>query len=125
MQVLNVRWVGIPTDRYGELVTFLRDVLGLETSFAEAATAELETAEGDRVQVFAPGHPYYAFFREHGRGPVPLLEVDDVHAARRELEAAGVEVIGATERDSAWEWIHVRAPDGTLFELAGRLGGDA
>jgi catechol 2,3-dioxygenase-like lactoylglutathione lyase family enzyme len=125
VRVLNVRWVGIPTDGYGELVTFLRDVLGLAPSFAEATTTELETAEGDRVQVFAPGHPYYAFFSEQARGPVPLLEVDDVHAARRELEAAGVEVIGATERDSAWEWIHVRAPDGNLFELASRLLAEA
>lgn len=120
MEVRNVRWVGTRTDRYDEMVAFLRDVLGLRTNFEEEATVELETSEGDQVQVMAPGHPYYDFFGEHARGPVPLFEVDDVHAARRELEAAGVELIGATERDSTWEWIHVRAPDGNLYELASR-----
>jgi catechol 2,3-dioxygenase-like lactoylglutathione lyase family enzyme len=121
MKVLNVRWVGIRTDRYSEMVGFLRDVLGLKVNFEEPTTIELETTEGDEIQVMASGDPYYEFFREHAKGPVPLFEVDDVHAARRELEAAGVELIGTTERDSSWEWIHVRAPDGNLYELASRL----
>jgi catechol 2,3-dioxygenase-like lactoylglutathione lyase family enzyme len=121
MEVRNIRWVGIRTDRYDEMVAFLRDVLGLKTSFEERATIELETTEGDAIQVIAPGHSYYEFFGENSQGPVPLFEVDDVHAARRELEAAGVEVTGPTEHDSTWEWIHVRAPDGNLYELASRL----
>ena len=116
----NVRWVGIRTDRYAEMISFLRDVLGLRTNFEEATTVEFETSEGDEIQVMAPGDPYYDFFGEHAQGPVPLFEVDDVHAARRELEAAGIEIVGATERDSVWEWIHVRAPDGNLYELASR-----
>ena len=69
----------------------------------------------------APGDPYYEFFGEHATGPVPLFEVDDVHAARLELEAAGVEIVGEPGRDSNWEWIHFRAPDGNLYELASRL----
>jgi catechol 2,3-dioxygenase-like lactoylglutathione lyase family enzyme len=40
-----------------------------------------------------------------------------------ELETAGIEVIGATGRDTEWEWIHFRAPDGNLYELASRLPG--
>jgi catechol 2,3-dioxygenase-like lactoylglutathione lyase family enzyme len=121
MEVRNIRWVGVKTDEYQAMVGFLRDVLGLRVSFEEPLSAELTTSEGDQVQVMAPGHPYYDFFAEHAAGPVPLFEVDDVHAARRELEAAGVELIGTTERDSNWEWIHVRAPDGNLYELASRL----
>jgi catechol 2,3-dioxygenase-like lactoylglutathione lyase family enzyme len=121
VEVKNVRWVGIRTDRYDEMVAFLRDVLGLRTNFEEPTTVEFETSEGDEIQVMAPGDRYYEFFAEHANGPVPLFEVDDVHAARRELEAAGIEIVGATERDSNWEWIHVRAPDGNLYELASRL----
>lgn len=121
MNVKNVRWVGIRTDHYDEMVAFLRDVLGLRTNFEEPTTVEFQTSEGDEIQVMAPGDRYYEFFGEHANGPVPLFEVDDVHAARRELEAAGIEIIGATEQDSAWEWIHVRAPDGNLYELASRL----
>ena len=121
MNVRNVRWLGLPTDRYEEMAAFFRDVLGLRVGFEEPTTVEFETSEGDRIQLMAPGDRYHGFFREHAAGPVPLLEVDDVSAARRELESAGIEIIGPSERDSAWEWIHVRAPDGTLFELASRL----
>jgi len=121
VNVRNVRWVGIQTDRYEATVGFFRDVLGLRTNFEEPTTVEFETSEGDEVQVMAPGDRYYDFFREHAVGPVPLFEVDDVASARRELEAAGVEIIGASERDSNWEWIHVRAPDGNLYEFASRL----
>jgi catechol 2,3-dioxygenase-like lactoylglutathione lyase family enzyme len=121
MEVLNVRWVGVKTDRYEAMVGFLRDVLGLRVNFEEPTTVEFATSEGDRIQVMAPGDPYYEFFSEHAAGPVPLFEVDDVAAARGELEAAGIELVGTAGRDSDWEWIHVCAPDGNLYELASRL----
>jgi catechol 2,3-dioxygenase-like lactoylglutathione lyase family enzyme len=121
VNVRNVRWVGIQTDHYDAMVGFLRDVLGLRTNFEEPTTVEFETSEGDEIQVMAPGDPYYDFFREHASGPVPLFEVDDVAAARSELEAAGIEIVGSAGRDSNWEWIHLRAPDGNLYELASRL----
>jgi catechol 2,3-dioxygenase-like lactoylglutathione lyase family enzyme len=121
MEVLNVRWVGVKTDRYEAMVGFLRDVLGLRVNFEEPTTVEFATSEGDRIQVMAPGDPYYEFFSEHAAGPVPRFEVDDVAAARGELEAAGIELVGTAGRDSDWEWIHVCAPDGNLYELASRL----
>jgi catechol 2,3-dioxygenase-like lactoylglutathione lyase family enzyme len=123
MEVRNVRWIGIGTDHYEAMVGFLRDILGLEVNFEEPTTVEFTTSGGDEVQIMAPGDPYYDFFREHAHGPVPLFEVDDVHSARREFEAAHIEVVGSTEHDSIWEWIHVRAPDGNLYEFASRLPG--
>jgi catechol 2,3-dioxygenase-like lactoylglutathione lyase family enzyme len=122
MEVRSVRWVGVRTDRYEEMVRFLRDVLGLRTTFEEPTTVEFETSEGDRIQVMAPGDPYYEFFAQHAAGPVPLFDVDDLGTARRELEEAGIEIVGPPGRDDNWEWIHVRAPDGNLYELAGRVG---
>ena len=95
--------------------------MGLRVSFDDATTIELATTDGDQVQLFAPGDPYFDFFTAHARGPVQLFEVDDVHAARSELEAAGIEIVGELGRDSRWEWIHVLAPDGNLYELASRL----
>jgi catechol 2,3-dioxygenase-like lactoylglutathione lyase family enzyme len=121
VNVRSVRWVGIATDEYEAMTGFFREVLGLRTNFEEPTTIEFETSERDEIQLMAPGDRYYDFFREHAAGPVPLFEVDNVAEARRELEAAGVEIIGPSERDRSWEWIHVRAPDGTLFELASRL----
>jgi catechol 2,3-dioxygenase-like lactoylglutathione lyase family enzyme len=120
MQVRNLRWVGSATSEYEGMVSFLRDVLGLRTNLEEATTTEFTTSEGDRIQVMGPGDPYHAFFTANASGPVPLFEVDDVREALSELEAAGVEVIGSVERDTEWEWIHFRAPDGNLYELASR-----
>jgi len=51
---------------------------------------------------------------------VALFEVDDVGAARKELEVAGIEVIGSLERDADWERLHFRGPDGNLYELGSR-----
>ncbi len=120
MKVWRLCWLGVRTERYAETVELFRDVLGLTVEFEEATTTELALPNGDRVQIIAPGHPYDAFFKEHARGPVALFEIDDVHEARRELEAAGVEVIGQLERDGKWEWINFRGPDGNLYELASR-----
>jgi catechol 2,3-dioxygenase-like lactoylglutathione lyase family enzyme len=121
MEVRNIRWVGIPAQNYEAMVVFLQEVLGLRVNFREETTVEFSTSEGDQIQVMAPGDVYFDFFTANAAGPVPLFEVDDVHRARGELEASGAEVIGATERDTNWEWIHFRAPDGNLYELASRL----
>jgi catechol 2,3-dioxygenase-like lactoylglutathione lyase family enzyme len=103
------------------MVSLLRDTMGLAVNFEEETTVEFTTSEGDEIQVLAPGDPYYEFFEEHAAGPVPLFEVDDVHSARTELADAGIEIVGPAGRDSHWEWIHFRAPDGNLYELASRL----
>jgi catechol 2,3-dioxygenase-like lactoylglutathione lyase family enzyme len=96
MEVKNIRWVGIPTEDYGAMRELLEQVMD------------------------GPGDPYFDFFRRHARGPVPLFEVDDVHAARVELDEKGIAIVGDLGRDSRWEWIHFRAPDGNLYELASR-----
>jgi catechol 2,3-dioxygenase-like lactoylglutathione lyase family enzyme len=118
VKVRNIRWVGIPTTNYEAMLVFLRDTLGLRLTFQEPTTAEFSAWEGDAIQVMAPGDPYFDFFTAEATGPVPLFEVDDVHRARAELEAAGIEIVGNAGRDSNWEWIHFRAPDGNLYEVA-------
>jgi hypothetical protein len=120
VKVRSVRWVGIATTACEEMVGLLRDVMGLRVNFQESATTELSTSEGDAVQVMAPGDRYFEFFGRHATGPVPLFEVDDVRAALRELEHADVEIVGTLDQDRVWEWIHFRAPDGNLYELASR-----
>jgi catechol 2,3-dioxygenase-like lactoylglutathione lyase family enzyme len=100
------------------MVHLLRDVMGLTVEFEEPTTIELSLPSGDRVQVFAPGDRYFEFFRRESSGPVALFEVDDIHAAYAALSAAGIEIVGTLERDSNWEWLHFRAPDGNLYELA-------
>src|SRR2546430_15568021 len=98
------------------MVGFLRDVLGLRVEFEEPTTTELSLPSDDRVQVFAPNHPYFDF----AGGPVTLFEVDDLRGAQAELVAADIELVGELERDSSWEWLHFRAPDGNVYGLTSR-----
>jgi catechol 2,3-dioxygenase-like lactoylglutathione lyase family enzyme len=118
MNVLGIRWLGVRAERYDDMVAFFRKGLGLAVEFEEEATTELSLANGDRVQVFGTGHRYHELFAEQATGPVPLFEVNDVHAAVDELELAGAELIGKIERDQHWEWANFRAPDGNLYEVA-------
>ena len=118
MNVRRLCWLGVRATNYQQMVGLLRDVMGLPVEFEEPTTTELSLPNGDRVQVFAPGDPSYDFLARHATGPVPLFEVDDVHRARIELEEAGLETIGPTESDATWEWVHFRAPDGNLYEVA-------
>src|SRR3954452_11034407 len=120
MRVLRLCWLGIPSEQYEPIVVLLRDVMGMQVELEEPGTTELSLPSGDRVQVFAPGHPYFELFSREANGPVALFEVEDVRAARPELIAAGIEVVGPNDEDGAWEWLHFRGPDGNLYELASR-----
>ena len=121
MEVRRLCWLGIRTEAYEPMIALLRDVFGMRVEFEEEASTELSLPSGDRVQVFGPGDRYYDFLGKHARGPVALFEVDDARAAREELVAAGVEIVGDLERDAEWEWVSFRAPDGNLYELASRF----
>jgi hypothetical protein len=120
MKVLRLCWLGVRSHEYEAMVGLLRDLLGLRVEFEETTTTELSLPSGDRVQVFGPGDQYFEFFGQHASGPVALFEVDDVQAARAELLAARVEVVGEIEQDSGWEWLHFRGPDENLYALASR-----
>jgi hypothetical protein len=43
--------------------------------------------------------------------------VDDLPGAVRELEAAGVELLGGQVDEDGVGWRHFRAPDGNVYEL--------
>lgn len=120
MNVLRLCWLGIPAREYEPMVRLLRDTMGLQAELEEPTTTELSLPSGDRVQVFAPGNPYFELYERDGSGPVALFEVEELGTARGELVAAGIEVLGGLERDSNWEWLHFRAPDGNLYVLAER-----
>jgi len=69
-------------------VRFFGEILGLEVAFDAANTVELTAGNGDRIQLFGPGHRYFEFYRSHGGSTVPLLEVDDLDQARPSWPAA-------------------------------------
>jgi hypothetical protein len=112
-----------PAREYEPMVRLLRDTMGLQVELEEPTTTELSLPSGDRVQVFAPAHPYFAFLGRPANGPVALFEVDELRSARAQLAAAGIEIVGAVARDGNWEWVHFRAPDGNLYVVAERRRG--
>jgi predicted enzyme related to lactoylglutathione lyase len=124
MRVLRLAWLGVPTAEYEAMVAFFERVLGMTVEFRTATSTELSTVSDDRVQVFGPDDRYYELFRRHAAGPVALFEVDDVREAAIQLERAGVELLGPLESDDRWTWVDVRAPDGSVYELASRRVSD-
>ena len=120
MRVRRLAWLGVPTAEYDATVAFFERVLGLRVEFRSETSTELSTETDDRVQVFAPGDRYSEVF---GGRPVGLFEVDDVRSAARELDEAGVELLGELESDGRWTWINVRGPDGNVYELGSREAG--
>ena len=89
MRVKGLVWLGMPAGDYAAAVRFFGETLGLEMAFDAGNTVELAAGNGDRIQLFGPGHRYFEFYRSHGASIVPLLEVDDLDQASAEL-AGGV-----------------------------------
>ena len=90
-------------------------------AFDAGNTVELAAGNGDRIQLFGPGHRYFEFYRSHGASIVPLLEVDDLDQASAELARGGAELLGEPESDGTWTWLTFRAPDGNIHSLGARM----
>jgi len=115
VRVRGIRWLGTPTTRYVETVSFARDVLGLKLTLEQDEFAVFETENGDTFEVFGPkgiadGHEFMV-------APVAGFEVDDVGAARREMEAKGITFIGEVHEGTTSAWSHFYGPDGHVYEI--------
>jgi predicted enzyme related to lactoylglutathione lyase len=117
--VTGVDFVSLPTEDLGGAIEFYADVLGLERSKVwgksdeEALGAEFETGTvtialvlGERI-----GIPFQA-------NSVPVaLHVEDVEAARAELESKGVEFLGEIIDSGVCHMANFRDPDGNALML--------
>jgi hypothetical protein len=90
-------------------------------AFDAGNTVELAAWNGDRIQLFGPGHRYFEFYRSHGASIVPLLEMDDLDQARPSWPRGGAELLGGQESDGTWTWLTFRAPDGNIHSLGARM----
>jgi len=114
MRVKRIGWAGTRTSEYPAMVTFLQAVLGLTTSQEGSDFAAFPLPEGGTFEVFGPRDMDHAHF---STGPVVGFVVDDLPGAVRELEAAGVELLGGQVDERGGGWRHFRAPDGNVYEL--------
>jgi catechol 2,3-dioxygenase-like lactoylglutathione lyase family enzyme len=114
VRVKGLGWLGTRTEHYDEMVAFLRDVLQLRVSHEEPGFAAFELPNGDLVEVFGPDDREHAHFTT---GPVVGFTVDDLDNAKAEMEAAGIEFLGAPMSSGGYSWAHFRAPDGNVYEI--------
>jgi len=114
MDVKGLTWLGLRTDRFDEMVTFFRDVMGMKPIRDEPQIAGFQMSDGTRLELYSPEEKFHAFFTT---GPVVAFRVDDVASARATMEAAGIQFIGVIQHAGKVSWNHFRAPDGTIFEI--------
>ena len=114
--ITGLAWLGTRTERFNELVSFYREVMGLELDHEEPDFTVFKLSDGSKVEVFGPSDEGHRHF---DTGPVVGFRVDDIDATRARLEAAGTEFIGPVQHwaPSGESWTHFRAPDGNVYEL--------
>lgn len=108
--------MGVSVTDFAGAITFFQR-LGLEHERTEGEMAVFKARNGDTVEVFGPGDTDHRHFTT---GPVVGFEVDDIEAARGEIEAAGAELIGSVGRGGGLAWAHFRGPGGFVYELTAR-----
>ncbi|HEY0445381.1 MAG TPA: VOC family protein [Allosphingosinicella sp.] len=113
MKVKGISWLGVGTDRFEETLRFFTDVLGLPVVARGGEVAMLRAGEDQVVEIFGPGSPTSRLTSP----PVASFEVEDVAAARAELEGHGVELIGETGAWNGFEWQYFRGPDGHVYAV--------
>ena len=117
MKVEGLGWLGIRTERFEETARFFREVMGLEETRRERNVVGFAFPDGAEMEVWRPEDEFHSFF---GTGPVVGLRVDDVEAARAEMEATGVAFLGPVQRSEGAAWSRFRGPDSNVYEIVAR-----
>jgi predicted enzyme related to lactoylglutathione lyase len=115
MNVTGVDFITVPTRDFEQADAFYGDVLGLERSkkWGDMPAREYETGSLTIAVMQSD-----AFGVEFGAHSHPIaLHVDDVHAARKELEEKGVEFSGETMDSGVCHMAHFADPDGNRLML--------
>ncbi len=115
MKVKGLIWLGTRTANFDAMAGFCRDILGMAQSYQEPGFASFDMPDGSRMEVFGPASNANMLFTN----PVAGFLVDDVAAARAEMETKGIEFIGPVHAGkNGYAWSHFRAPDGFIYEIA-------
>jgi hypothetical protein len=96
MKVKGIVWLGTRTNQFDQMTDFCQNLLGLSQRLLETGFAVFEMPNGDLFEVFGPQQPMNTFM-DH---PVAGFLVDDIEAARAEMEARGIEFLGPIQGDT-------------------------
>ena len=115
MKITGVDFVAVPTQDWEKAKEFYGDTLGLERSkrWGNMPASEFET--GSLTIALMQSDAFGIEFKPHS---LPIaLHVDDVHAAREQLEAEGVEFLGDIIDSGVCHMANFRDPDGNALML--------
>jgi len=113
MRVLGYSWAGVRSTNLKSTVSFFRDTLGLSLIEQHESWAQFEMPSGQLFEVFGSKSSYYQLHA----CPVLGFQVEDVRAARKELESAGVEFVTGVFGNESEAWTYFRDPDSHIYEL--------
>ncbi len=114
MKIKGLVWFGTRTPYFDEMKAFFQQISGLDPAYQTEDFAMFTLPNGDRLEVFGASSPDSAFMTH----PVAGFLVEDIVAARAELEMMGIELVGPIEHaPKGYSWTHFRAPDGFVYEL--------
>jgi catechol 2,3-dioxygenase-like lactoylglutathione lyase family enzyme len=113
VNVRGIVWMGVQSERFGEMRGFFEALLGARPGVDDEGFAVWRLPGGELVELFAEGRkPTF------GSAPVVGFLVDDLDAAREVAAAARGEVVSTYgPNEDGYAALHVRAPDGNVFEL--------
>jgi catechol 2,3-dioxygenase-like lactoylglutathione lyase family enzyme len=113
MRVLGYTWAGVRTADLESATRFFADVLGLSIIHEGEGLVQFEMPSGQLFEVFGGKNRYSQFHA----CPVLAFQVEDVRAARKEIESRGVEFVTGVDGNESEAWTYFRGPDGYLYEL--------
>jgi predicted enzyme related to lactoylglutathione lyase len=115
VNVTGVDFIAVPTQDFDKAEAFYGDVLGLERSkqWGNMPAREFET--GSLTIAIMQSDAFGIPFSPHSH-PI-ALHVDDVAAARKELEHQGIQFGGETMDSGVCHMAHFRDPDGNVLML--------
>ena len=113
MRILGYTWAGVRSADLQSSARFFHDTLGLSLTHQTEALTQFELPSGQLFELFGPKSRYHKLHT----CPVLAFQVEDVRAARKELEEHGVEFVTEVEGDDSEAWTYFRGPDGYLYEL--------
>ena len=119
MSLVNgVDFITVPTRDWEKASEFYGDVLGLERSKRWGSMPASEFETGSLTIAVMQSDAFGIDFQPHSH-PI-ALHVDDVHAAREELEAKGIEFAADTMDSGVCHMAHFKDPDGNALMFHNR-----
>ena len=115
MKVTGVDFITVPTQDFVKAEQFYGDVLGLERSKQWGSMPAREFETGSLTIALMQSDAFGVEFERHSH-PI-ALHVDDVEAARTELEGKGIEFVADTMDSGVCHMAHFRDPDGNALML--------